>query len=190
MNLLSEISMLQGIYKWLVCFYLLATLVTPPEYEPPGFKAGVNESLWFEGSAVHFRVGELQSRFHTMKLRVTAAQSRLGKLQEGGQLSENDTEMETPSLSQIRAAETVQNRWILMKDVILNKFWYVFTWLDSDSFETFLLWQVTRNCDQDLPSEDGKYLKQRFFLFFSEGLVCFGKCLLNVLTFCRISCTV
>ncbi|ROJ13841.1 HORMA domain-containing protein 1 [Anabarilius grahami] len=95
--------------------------VTPPEYEPPGFKAGVNESLWFEGSAVHFRVGELQSRFHTMKLRVTAAQSRLGKLQEGGQLSENDTEMETPSLSQIRAAETVQSRWILMKDVILAK---------------------------------------------------------------------
>lgn len=104
-----------------MCFCLLATLVTPPEYEPPGFKAGVNESLWFEGSAVHFRVGELQSRFHTMKLRVTAAQSRLGKLQEGGQLSENDTEMETPSLSQIRAAETVQSRWILMKDVILNK---------------------------------------------------------------------
>lgn len=70
---------------------------------------------------MHFRVGELQSRFHTMKLRVTAAQSRLGKLQEGGQLSENDTEMETPSVSQIRAAETVQSRWILMKDVILDK---------------------------------------------------------------------
>uniref|UniRef100_A0A671K9A3 Zebrafish testis-expressed 38 n=1 Tax=Sinocyclocheilus anshuiensis TaxID=1608454 RepID=A0A671K9A3_9TELE len=102
--------------------------VTPPEYEPPGFKAGVNDSLWFEGTAVHFRVGDIQSRFHTMKLRVTAAQSRLGKLQEGGQLSENDMdmEMETPSLSQIRAAET-----------------------------------VTRDCEQDLPSEDGTYLKQR-----------------------------
>uniref|UniRef100_A0A672T4S2 Zebrafish testis-expressed 38 n=1 Tax=Sinocyclocheilus grahami TaxID=75366 RepID=A0A672T4S2_SINGR len=75
-------------------------------YEPPGFKAGVNDSLWFEGTAVHFRVGDIQSRFHSMKLRVTAAQSRLGKLLEGGQLSENDMEMETPSLSQIRAAET------------------------------------------------------------------------------------
>ncbi|XP_077063557.1 zebrafish testis-expressed 38 isoform X1 [Siphateles boraxobius] len=81
--------------------------VTPPEYEPPGFKAGENDSLWFEGKAVHFRVGDLQSRFHTMKLRVTAAQNRLGKLQDGGQLSENDTEVETPSLSQIRAVETV-----------------------------------------------------------------------------------
>ncbi|XP_056119673.1 zebrafish testis-expressed 38 [Rhinichthys klamathensis goyatoka] len=93
--------------------------VTPPEYEPPGFKAGVNDSLWFEGKPVHFRVGDLQSRFHTMKLRVTAAHNRLGKLQDGGQLSDNDTEMVTPSLSQIRAVET-----------------------------------MTRNSDQDLPSED------------------------------------
>ncbi len=59
---------------------------------------------------MHFRVGDIQSRFHSMKLRVTAAQSRLGNLQEGGQLSENDMEMDTPSLSQFRAAETVQSR--------------------------------------------------------------------------------
>ncbi|XP_056328484.1 zebrafish testis-expressed 38 [Danio aesculapii] len=89
--------------------------VTPPEYEPPGFKAGVNDSLWFEGTAVHFRVGDLQSHYHTMKLRVTAAQSRLGKLQDDGQLSE----METPSLRHIRPAE-----------------------------------MMTRDCEQDLPSED------------------------------------
>ncbi|XP_073710477.1 zebrafish testis-expressed 38 [Misgurnus anguillicaudatus] len=59
--------------------------VTPPEYEPPGFKAGVYDNLWFEGTAVHFRVGDLQSCFHTMKLRVTAAQSRTRKLQDEGQ---------------------------------------------------------------------------------------------------------
>ncbi|XP_026062672.1 zebrafish testis-expressed 38 [Carassius auratus] len=106
-----------GVYLTMKLYYY--DDVTPPEYEPPGFKAGVNDSLWFEGTAVHFRVGDIQSRFHSMKLRVTAAQSRLGKLQEGGQLSENDMEMETPSLSQIRAAE-----------------------------------RVTRNCEQDLPSED------------------------------------
>uniref|UniRef100_A0A8C1TPM3 Zebrafish testis-expressed 38 n=1 Tax=Cyprinus carpio TaxID=7962 RepID=A0A8C1TPM3_CYPCA len=92
-----------GVYLTMKLYYY--DDVTPPEYEPPGFKAGVNDSLWFEGTAVHFRVGDIQSRFHSMKLRVTAAQSRLGKLQEGGQLSENDMEMETPSLSQIRAAE-------------------------------------------------------------------------------------
>ncbi|KAK2901330.1 hypothetical protein QQF64_014466 [Cirrhinus molitorella] len=113
-------SLPTGVYLTMKLFYY--DDVTPPEYEPPGFKAGVNDSLWFEGTAVHFRVGDIQSRFHNMKLRVTAAQSRLGKLQEAGQLSENDMEMETPSLSQIRAAE-----------------------------------MVTRDCKQDLPSEDGKY---------------------------------
>uniref|UniRef100_A0A673N5C0 Zebrafish testis-expressed 38 n=1 Tax=Sinocyclocheilus rhinocerous TaxID=307959 RepID=A0A673N5C0_9TELE len=122
-----------GVYLTMKLYY--NDDVTPPEYEPPGFKAGVNDSLWFEGTAVHFRVGDIQSRFHTMKLRVMAAQSRLGKLQEGGQLSENDMdmEMETPSLAQIRAAET-----------------------------------VTRDCEQDLPSEDGKYLKQSA----RESLMC------------------
>ncbi|TRY56179.1 hypothetical protein DNTS_002533 [Danionella cerebrum] len=55
--------------------------VTPADYEPPGFKAGANDDMWFRGTAVHFRVGELPSCFHTMKLRVTAAQSRLKKIQ-------------------------------------------------------------------------------------------------------------
>ncbi|XP_051985343.1 HORMA domain-containing protein 1-like [Xyrauchen texanus] len=81
--------------------------VTPPEYEPPGFKAGVYDSLWFEGTAVHFRVGDLQSRFHTMKLRVAAAQSRLGKLQEGGRLSEKEGVKETHTHLKVRAAEKV-----------------------------------------------------------------------------------
>ncbi|RXN13971.1 HORMA domain-containing 1-like protein [Labeo rohita] len=100
-------SLPTGVYLTMKLYYY--DDVTPPEYEPPGFKAGVNDSLWFEGTAVHFRVGDIQSRFHTMKLRVTAAQSRLGKLQEAGQLSENDMEMETPSLSQIRATEMVNH---------------------------------------------------------------------------------
>ncbi|XP_073706030.1 zebrafish testis-expressed 38 [Garra rufa] len=98
-------SLPTGVYLTMKLYYY--DDVTPPEYEPPGFKAGVNDSLWFEGTAVHFRVGDVQSPFHTMKLRVTAAQSRLEKLQKAGQLSENDMEMETPCLSQIRAAEMV-----------------------------------------------------------------------------------
>ncbi|KAI7809559.1 zebrafish testis-expressed 38 [Triplophysa rosa] len=80
--------------------------VTPPTYEPPGFKAGVYDSLWFEGTAVHFRVGDLQSRFHTMKVRVTAAQSRLGKLQDTSQQSEKGGVKETNTL---KAAGKVTN---------------------------------------------------------------------------------
>ncbi|XP_030630633.1 zebrafish testis-expressed 38 [Chanos chanos] len=57
--------------------------VTPPEYEPPGFKEGVCDSMWFEGTAVHFKVDELQTPFHSMKVRVSVEQGRTNKLQMG-----------------------------------------------------------------------------------------------------------
>ncbi|KAI5612596.1 zebrafish testis-expressed 38, partial [Silurus asotus] len=56
--------------------------VTPSDYEPPGFKEGVCDSLWFEGTAVHFRVGDLQTPFHVLKVGVAAEQGRVSKLQE------------------------------------------------------------------------------------------------------------
>lgn len=61
--------------------------VTPAHYQPPGFKEGECDSLWFEGKAVHFRVGEVQTAFHTLKVRVSAKEDRLKKLQEGQQLN-------------------------------------------------------------------------------------------------------
>ncbi|KAI5103804.1 zebrafish testis-expressed 38, partial [Silurus meridionalis] len=62
--------------------------VTPSDYEPPGFKEGVCDSLWFEGTAVHFRVGDLQTPFHVLKVGVAAEQGRVSKLQEGNHLRE------------------------------------------------------------------------------------------------------
>lgn len=59
---------------------------------------------------MHFRVGDLQSRFHTMKVRVTAAQTRLGKLQDTSQLSEKGGVKETPTLSEVKASGKVINR--------------------------------------------------------------------------------
>ena len=38
--------------------------------------------------AVHFKVGEVQTAFHTLNVRVSAEQSRLKKLQEGNHLRE------------------------------------------------------------------------------------------------------
>ncbi|XP_067108494.1 zebrafish testis-expressed 38 [Osmerus mordax] len=64
--------------------------VTPSDYEPPGFKEGVCDTLWFEGMAVHFRVGEVQTPFHTLKVRVAAEQGRVEKLQEGKHLRESE----------------------------------------------------------------------------------------------------
>lgn len=63
--------------------------VTPQDYEPPGFKEGVCDSLWFEGMAVHFRVGDLHTPFHVLKVGVAAEQGRVSKLQEGNHLRES-----------------------------------------------------------------------------------------------------
>lgn len=62
--------------------------VTPADYQPPGFKEGECDSLWFEGMAVHFKVGEVQTAFHTLRVRVSAEQGQLEKLQEGNHLRE------------------------------------------------------------------------------------------------------
>uniref|UniRef100_H3CNB7 Zebrafish testis-expressed 38 n=1 Tax=Tetraodon nigroviridis TaxID=99883 RepID=H3CNB7_TETNG len=60
--------------------------ITPADYQPPGFKKGECDSLWFEGTAVHFRVGEVQTLFHTLRVRVSAEEGRLKKFQEGNRL--------------------------------------------------------------------------------------------------------
>lgn len=84
--------------------------VTPADYQPPGFKEGECDSLWFEGIAVHFRVGEVQTPFHNLRVRVSAEQGRLEKLQEGNHLREikqtsqrNPTERETIKVGPERA---------------------------------------------------------------------------------------
>uniref|UniRef100_A0A673AN51 Zebrafish testis-expressed 38 n=1 Tax=Sphaeramia orbicularis TaxID=375764 RepID=A0A673AN51_9TELE len=70
--------------------------ITPADYEPPGFKEGECDSLWFEGMAVHFRVGEVQTPFHTLKVNVSAEQGRLEKLQDGNHLRESKVHTEKP----------------------------------------------------------------------------------------------
>ncbi|KAM6989808.1 zebrafish testis-expressed 38 [Tautogolabrus adspersus] len=62
--------------------------ITPADYQPPGFKEGQCDSLWFEGMAMHFKVGEVQTAFHTLRVRVSAEKGRLEKLQEGNHLRE------------------------------------------------------------------------------------------------------
>nr|XP_046265642.1 zebrafish testis-expressed 38 isoform X2 [Scatophagus argus] len=62
--------------------------VTPADYQPPGFKEGECDSLWFEGMAVHFKVGEVKTAFHTLRVRVSAEQGRMERLQDGNHLRE------------------------------------------------------------------------------------------------------
>ena len=73
---------------WSISYPLLIS-VTPVNYEPPGFQEGVCDNLWFEGTAVHFRVGEVQTAFHSLNLRVAAEQSRVEKLHEGNHIRDS-----------------------------------------------------------------------------------------------------
>uniref|UniRef100_A0A7N8YM00 Zebrafish testis-expressed 38 n=1 Tax=Mastacembelus armatus TaxID=205130 RepID=A0A7N8YM00_9TELE len=62
--------------------------ITPADYEPPGFKEGECDSLYFEGTAVLFTLGEVNTNFHSFKVRVSAEQDRLEKIQEGNRVKE------------------------------------------------------------------------------------------------------
>ncbi|XP_032772752.1 HORMA domain-containing protein 2 isoform X1 [Rattus rattus] len=52
--------------------------VTPHDYQPPGFKEGVNSHfLLFEGEPVSLQMGSVSSDFHSMKLKVTTEATRM-----------------------------------------------------------------------------------------------------------------
>ncbi|XP_051021341.1 HORMA domain-containing protein 2 [Acomys russatus] len=52
--------------------------VTPHDYQPPGFKEGVNSHLLlFDGEPVSLRMSSVSSGFHSMKVKVTADATRM-----------------------------------------------------------------------------------------------------------------
>uniref|UniRef100_A0A8C8TZ16 HORMA domain containing 2 n=3 Tax=Peromyscus maniculatus bairdii TaxID=230844 RepID=A0A8C8TZ16_PERMB len=52
--------------------------VTPYDYQPPGFKEGVNSHfLLFDGEPVSLRMGSVSSGFHSMKVKVTTEATRM-----------------------------------------------------------------------------------------------------------------
>ncbi|XP_039315836.1 HORMA domain-containing protein 1 isoform X2 [Saimiri boliviensis] len=51
--------------------------VTPPDYQPPGFKAGDCEGVIFEGEPMYLNVGEVSTPFHTFKVKVTTETERM-----------------------------------------------------------------------------------------------------------------
>ncbi|XP_029778131.1 HORMA domain-containing protein 2 isoform X1 [Suricata suricatta] len=65
--------------------------VTPYDYQPPGFKEGLNSHfLLFEGEPVNMQVGMVSTGFHSMKVKVTTEASRVPDL-ENNLLQENNT---------------------------------------------------------------------------------------------------
>ncbi|XP_029802566.1 HORMA domain-containing protein 1 isoform X2 [Suricata suricatta] len=51
--------------------------VTPPDYQPPGFKDGDCEGVIFEGEPMYLNVGEVSTPFHTFKVKVTTEKERM-----------------------------------------------------------------------------------------------------------------
>eukprot|EP00075_Anas_platyrhynchos_P005591 XP_012959703.2 HORMA domain-containing protein 2 isoform X1 [Anas platyrhynchos] len=56
--------------------------VTPSDYQPPGFKEEVGPTdLLFDGDPVNLKVGSVSTGFHTMKVKVTTENKRMGRVE-------------------------------------------------------------------------------------------------------------
>ncbi|XP_045400915.1 HORMA domain-containing protein 1 isoform X2 [Lemur catta] len=51
--------------------------VTPPDYQPPGFKDGDCERVIFEGEPMYLNVAEVPTPFHTFKVKMTTEKERM-----------------------------------------------------------------------------------------------------------------
>ncbi|XP_012514065.1 PREDICTED: HORMA domain-containing protein 1 [Propithecus coquereli] len=72
----SCITYLRGIFP--ECAYGTRYLdVTPPDYQPPGFKDGDCEGVIFEGEPMYLNVGEVPTPFHTFKVKMTTEKERV-----------------------------------------------------------------------------------------------------------------
>ncbi|XP_072366877.1 HORMA domain-containing protein 1-like isoform X1 [Scyliorhinus torazame] len=82
--------------------------VTPPEYQPPGFKQGECDAVWFEGTPVHFKVGDVPTPFHMMKVRVTTEKETMEQLEKENMLNE-ETETSLQGLEEVNYTPNVRN---------------------------------------------------------------------------------
>ncbi|NXD44930.1 HORM1 protein, partial [Copsychus sechellarum] len=51
--------------------------VTPPDYQPPGFKEAKDEGLLFREEPMYLNVGEVPTSFHLLKLKITTEKQRM-----------------------------------------------------------------------------------------------------------------
>ncbi|XP_044884735.1 HORMA domain-containing protein 1-like isoform X2 [Mauremys mutica] len=67
---------------------MILGVMTPPEYQPPGFKEVESEFILFEGIPVHVKVGEIETSFHTLKLKILKREERIDSMDIHGILKE------------------------------------------------------------------------------------------------------
>jgi len=69
------------LFLWQHCV-LSPCVVTPDDYQPPGFKKDDNPGdLLFDGDPVNLKVGSVSTGFHTLKVKVTTENKRMGRVE-------------------------------------------------------------------------------------------------------------
>ncbi|NXC34118.1 HORM1 protein, partial [Campylorhamphus procurvoides] len=84
--------------------------VTPPDYQPPGFKEAEYEGLMFNEEPMYLNVGEVPTPFHVLKLKVTTEKQRMenvdknilkqGKTEEPLQVGTDEPEEESQDMNE------------------------------------------------------------------------------------------
>ncbi|XP_042135444.1 HORMA domain-containing protein 1 isoform X6 [Peromyscus maniculatus bairdii] len=75
--------------------------VTPPDYQPPGFKDGDCEGVIFDGDPTYLNVGEVPTPFHTFRLKVTTEKERMENI---------DSTILTPKQSKIPFRKIIMDK--------------------------------------------------------------------------------
>ncbi|XP_041037578.1 HORMA domain-containing protein 1 isoform X2 [Carcharodon carcharias] len=85
--------------------------VTPPDYQPPGFKEGSLENMMFEGEPVFLSVGEVTTPFHVLKVKVTTQSDRMEQL-------DKDLQRERENIPPSPPVELDQNEQVEINDTL------------------------------------------------------------------------
>ncbi|XP_067169253.1 HORMA domain-containing protein 1 [Apteryx mantelli] len=94
--------------------------VTPPDYQPPGFKEGECEGMIFEGEPMYLNVGEVPTPFHMLKVKVTTEKQRMENADKSI-LKQGDTNVPLQVLKLDKDDTEEQNRHMNEDPVLDNK---------------------------------------------------------------------
>ncbi|XP_067832225.1 HORMA domain-containing protein 1 [Heptranchias perlo] len=85
--------------------------VTPPDYQPPGFKESSSENMMFEGQPVFLSVGEVATPFHVLRVKVTTESDRMAQM-------DKELEKENRNSPSARGLELDQNEQVEINDTL------------------------------------------------------------------------
>ncbi|XP_031467246.1 HORMA domain-containing protein 1 isoform X2 [Phasianus colchicus] len=93
--------------------------VTPPDYQPPGFKEGECEGMIFEGEPMYLNMGEVPTPFHMLKVKVTTDKQRVENCDESI-LKQRESSLPLPVLT-VDGDEVEESQHIKEDPVLDNK---------------------------------------------------------------------